>query len=193
METLYWQAKAIERIAENLNEVNPDYPLNVADQHKILFQGYERNPIFNDAITERQSIEKSLEELAKDNKGIGKILPWRKDEEHNKRLEQLGELVTEPYHLHKGGIWMPDNLITISAETTAMAFGISYFTFRYLTNLDALPEETIQGIKTMKILLPTTISILTSAFFGLLLNSRRYNNLPIDEARYLDEKVKEFY
>ena len=46
---------------------------------------------------------------------------------------------------------------------------------------------------TFQILMPTAMSALIAPTFGLLTNMRRFTGLPIDEAKYLDGKVQEFY
>ncbi|MBU0894437.1 MAG: hypothetical protein KKF48_05180 [Nanoarchaeota archaeon] len=193
--TLYRQAKDIERMDEKLRDLNSSNQVDVAELQRNLFQRYESNPVLYDAMQESQSIEESVAELGQVNRGIRKILPWRRNKGHNERLKQLGELVSEPYHLHTSGIFMPDNLITTGAEVTAMAFGVSYLMSRYLLspNPDVSPEEIQQTMHVFDVVLPTVMSALMAPMFGLLTNMRRFTGLPTEEAKYLDGKVQEFY
>jgi hypothetical protein len=185
--TLYERVKYVERIDENLKNLVSYNQIDLSELQRKIFQIYDKNPVLYDAIQKKQTIEESLEELGKVNKGIRKILPWRKDKIHNERLEQLGELISEPYHLHTSGIFAPDNLITAGAEITAMAFGSSYFLLEYLfppsPNLD--PH--------FKVVMATSLSALFVPTLGLGMNLNRFSKLPRDEAKYLDEKVQEFY
>jgi hypothetical protein len=185
--TLYEQTKAIEKIDKNLKDLKSSKQINVTELQRTLFKRYESNLVFGNAVLGSQTIEETLEELGQVNKGIKKILPWKKDKFHNYRLEELGELISTPYHLETNGIFMPDNLITAGAEITAMAFGSSYFLLEYLfapsPNLD--PH--------FKVVLATSMSALLAPAVGLGINMNRFSKLPRDEAKYLDEKIQEFY
>ncbi len=193
--TLYRQAKDIERMDEKIRDLNSSNQIDLAELQRNLFQKYESNPVLYDAMQGNQSIEESVAELGQVNKGIRKILPWGKNKGHNERLKQLGELVSEPYHLHTSGIFAPDNLITTGAEVTAMVFGVSYLMTRYLLspNLDVNPEEIQQTMHIFNVVMPTAMSALMAPMFGFMTNMRRFTGLPTDEAKYLDGKVQEFY
>jgi hypothetical protein len=184
----------IESMDEKLTDLNSSNQIDVAELQRNLFLRYKGNPVLNDAIQGRQSVEDSLEELGQVNAGIRQILPWRKNKEHNERLKQLGELVTEPSHLRTYGIFVLDNLITTQVELTAMAFGLSYLMSRYLypPNPGVSPEEYQQTMHVLQVTMPTAMSAMAPVF-GLLANVRRFTGLPTDEAKYLDGKVQEFY
>lgn len=159
-------------------------------------QEYEENPVLYDAIQRKQSVEESLQELAQVNNGIRKILPWRKNKGHNERIKQLGELVSEPDHLHTNGIFVPDNLITTGTEVIATVFGVSYLVSRGLltSNPEVSPEEFQQTTYIWQVAMPIFVSVLLAPAYGLLTNKRRFfESLPTDEAKYLDAKVQEFY
>lgn len=113
--TLYSQLTDVEEMDERLKELKSLSSIDVPKLQKELFERYEKNPVLYDAMQYKQSVSESLEELAQINKGVRRILPWRKDEVHNKRLEQIGELIYAPYHLQTAGIFMPDNLVTTGA------------------------------------------------------------------------------
>jgi len=42
-------------------------------------------------------------------------------------------------------------------------------------------------------IIPTATSIFLAPAFGLLTNTRRFSELPKEEAKYMDAKVREFY
>jgi len=194
--TLYEQAKDIEKIDNKIRDLNSSNQINVAELQKNLLQRYEQNLVFYDAMQGKQSVEETLEELGQVNKGIRKILPWKKNKGHNERLDQLSELVSKPYHLNTSGIFMPDNLITIGAEVTALAFGTSYAFAKFL-----MPEMYVepdlefltQNMKIHTTVIPAFMSALMAPILGLSINSKRFTGLPIGEAKYLDGKIQEFY
>lgn len=160
---------------------------------RALFETYEKNPVFHDAMQGKLSIEESVKELGQVNKGIKKFLPWKKNKEHNKRLEQLGELVSGPYHLKTIGIFMPDNLITAGLEFAVFGFVAGYYAAQLLTNSPTNPEE-VQQLHDIQINLAKATSLGVGLVGGLLVNSiNRFKKLPINEAKYLDGKIQEFY
>lgn len=179
--TLYERYQKIQETNTLSKEYSGFGLRNLEGVERDLFQEYENNPVFYDAIHGRQTIEESLEELALVNKGIRKILPWKKDEEHNERLKQIGELVTKPFHLRTAGIFCPDNFITTFLEVTPLLYGFGCLINQYSPFPASSPGEIL----------------MLSASFGLIMgvgtNFGRRGKLPIDEAKYLDEKVKEFY
>jgi hypothetical protein len=184
--TLYSQLKTIDRITED-ESILPKL-------QERLFQNYEENPVFFDAKTGKISIQDSLYELGKINEGIRKFLPWKKDEEHNNRLNQLGELIPKPYHLESSGIYMPNNLVTIGIETTGIAFFLGFLGGKFFINQESTASS--EEIKYVRDLLTFTIPCIVSSFvtlFGSYINNGRFSELPVTEAKYLDGKINEFY
>ena len=193
--TLYQQVREIESIDETLRGLDSSSKTDVLKLQRELFKKYEENPVLYDAIKGKQTIGESLEELSQINKGIRKILPWRKDKSHNKRLKQLGELVSEPYHLRADGIFNPDNLITVGAETMAVVIGLGYLLSKYLITLnpELSPEELQEMLHLTRVIVPVATSAVAAPILGLVSNVRRFDPLPRHEAKYLDKKVTEFY
>ena len=194
--TLYQQLREIESIDKKLKDIDSSSEMDVLKLQRTLFRKYEKNPVLYDAIQGKQTIGESIEELSQINKGIRKILPWGVNEGHNKRLKQLGELVSEPHYLHTRGIFMPDNLIMGGAETTAVIFGFWYLTsvlLKYNPESGSL-EEFQQAVNVWRVLMPTVMSVVYAPIGALVANWERFKSpLPRDEAEYLDEKVIEFY
>jgi hypothetical protein len=191
-ETLYSKLTDIEEIDEKLKELKSQNLIDVLKLQEGLFKIYEKNPVLYDAMQDKQSVSESLEELAQINKGIKKILPWRKDKIHNERLNQIGELIHAPYHLQTTGIFMPDNLITTGVETTAIAFGMCYVLGNILTSHPI--SQATQSLFQFEI--PLAFSALMAPVWGLMTNFQRFNNLfsiSKDQAKYLDDKIKELF
>ncbi|MBI2547949.1 hypothetical protein HYW21_01225 [Candidatus Woesearchaeota archaeon] len=161
---------------------------------KGLMRGYETNPVFRDAIEGRKSIETSLDELAQPNTGIKKFLPRRRNRTYNARIEQLGELITEPSHLRSYGIWMPDNAVTTTLGTMVLALGIGYMlTPNTLPGIDAdfsLPAM-VAYLKTNKAMI--TGGAVVTSLVGVVVTMKRFNSLPSAEAKYIDAKIQEVY
>lgn len=186
-DTLYQQIRDIERMDKVAKVLNGFTPVNKPELERKLCQDYERNPVFKDAIDKKQTIEQSLEELGKIRKGIRGFLPWRKNKAHNERVKQIGELIFEPHRLYTLGIFTPDNIITTGAGLTAASFGIFYLMTKLFINPS--PEVLYQ----YRVILPAVLSVYTAPIAGVASNLLRFIGLPTDEAKYLDEKVKEFY
>lgn len=192
--TLYERAKKIEILDELLEEIGGHEHVGVV--LKKLFQDYEKNPVLKDAIEGKQSVEESVIELAQINKGFRKIMPWRLNKEHNERLNHLGQLVTKPTQLQTEGVWMPDNLTTMTAEAAITAFGTCYLIAKYLVspNLDnATPQEYQNIMSLMQLTVPAVLCGFYVPLFGGMSNAPRLRKLPLNEAQYLDSKVQEIY
>ena len=180
--TLYMKAVELDEIGErvrNMDKSNTD----TSKLQRSLFQTYEGNPVFYDAMQGKQSIEGSFRKLGQIKKGIRKIIPWKRNKGHNERLEQLEELIYVPSHLHTSGIFMPDNFITAGLEIGALMFGGFYL---FLKNL--IPEADLDP-KSLSFGASGTCALIC----GVVANLNRFNRLQNGAAKYLDEKIQEFY
>jgi hypothetical protein len=195
VDTLYQRAKTIENIDAQVKKFtnNSNY-VNVTEIQKYLFQIYEKNPVFQDALNKRQTIEESLIELSKINTGINKILPWRKDKVHNERLNQIGELISKPYHLEKAGILAPDNAITTAIGSAVLCFGSCYLLTKYFISQEVIdPIKLQQNIQFSQVFMPTIMTAFMT-LAGVGFNYKRATGpLAIDEAQYVDAKILELY
>ncbi len=196
--TLYNQMQKIEEMDKGLKELQSSNNIDIHELQGKLFKKYQENPVLMEAIKGRQTLEESLEEIGHINKGIRKILPWRKDKIHNERVDQIGKLISKPYHLYTSGIFTPDNMITVGAWITGTSFVATYILTRLLIpakpyNPDMNMEE-FQMIKnTIQWLMPVIGSVCLTPILGSMANQQRFTKLPTEEAKYLDTKVKEFY
>jgi hypothetical protein len=199
--TLYSQMKNIEGMVTDLVNLgssikNPEH--STSQMQEKIFTRYERNPVLCDAIQGKQSIEQSLDELAGINNGLaGKFFPRRKNKAHNDRLKDLGELIDEPKYLRESGILAPDNFVSVTALVAAGVFGFCYLmseisSFPSRIN-DLNPEQLKQALYAQRVLIPAAISVVLAPGLGALATAIRFKKLPIDQARYLDGKVNEFY
>ncbi len=194
--TLYWRVIELNDAQVIAAELGGSF--NLLELRKNLFKEYEGNPVLDDAIEGRQSIEQSVRELGKKNRGIRKILPWRKDEAHNERLKYLDELVPGTKHLQTSGIFNPDNLITGVAEGIPSAFLLMHVVVKYLMsnmvvinpNLEpALYQHVVYGYQ---VVLPAAMSAVFGIAFAYAGNRPRFNSLLIKRAKYLDNIIESF-
>lgn len=170
--------------------------IDIAKVQKNLMKKYENNPVFYDAIQGTKTVEESLNELARVNKGIRKILPRRKDTAHNDRISQLGELITEPNYLRSNGIWMPDNIVSTAIEVTGLVFLASNLFTRLIipeTDVNIDPEELARDLEIYQVFMPAMISEIMAPLMGFITNARRFSELPTEEVKYIDLKIEEFY
>lgn len=172
--------------------------INVFAVQKNLIEEYKNNPVLRDAIQGKISIEDSLSELAQVNRPIWRLFPRRKNKAHNERLDQIGELLGYPYHLKTRGIFIPDNFIGGIAMCATVGYGISNILF-YLSEGLAPNADYIQiageitSLNNMRTAFPALFTLVLGPILGGMMQGDRSGNLPIDEAKYLDGKVKEVY
>lgn len=195
--TLYAQAQEIEEIDKRLIELNSPNQIDVIGLQRSLLQSYEENPVFYDAIKGKMTIEDSLNELAQINKPVRRLFPRRKDKVHNRRIEQIGELITRSFHLKTKGILGFDNFVGVTAMTALGCYSLFNLTIPYVVNGlcgETNPIETQQFAIFMKNIITPVITLGTSPFMGVLAQiERSTGGLPTDEAKYLDDKIKDFY
>lgn len=196
---LYQLVKEIEDSNATFSKLKISSGVDVAGVQKDLFKAYENNPILKDAIDGRQSIKESLLELGEKNKGIWKIMPWRKDSMHNKRLSQMEQLVGDLNHLRTRGIFYPDNLITAGTEAAGVvSLGLVAYTL-VLSNSPTINEFPFTAYHALKDIKESFLSCNLISFFGfgfvipLMSEYHRFTALPLIEAKYLDNKVNKFY
>ena len=190
--TLYDKIMQLENADEELKKIGAEPIMNLPTAEKILFEIYNKyNPILSDAILGVKSIESTLEDLGKKNKGLNRYLPWRKDEKHNERVKSVGQLIKEPSGLNTYGLLAPDNVFAgfgYVALASFMAGVVVQYGLSPACGIQPGPNfclnQVVPGIAALMIGLP----------FGFALNTGvRPKAIPIDQARYLDGKIKELY
>lgn len=214
-ETLYFNLKDTEKINDTLKsrvrdlktmferfeslpgfeqfvEIGEIPEINVPEYQREIIQKYQPNYFLNQALDGEKPIEKNLEELSKINKGIRKILPRRKNPEHNQKVESMEKLIGMCRHLKAKGIFVLDNLVT------GYVFGVGLTSI--MTNLVAIsgtdPSLSQQEYIFARYLLPFLFGVvLTPAQF---IRSPHFSNLNPnsnlkERAQYLDKKIEELY
>lgn len=133
------------------------------------------------------SVYDSLQEIAEIRKGVKRFLPWKKDEVHNKRIKDIGELVKGPYNLRTEGIAYPDNPVTLTLEIAAVGYAA--------VGLSFLIPEMISPEMKVKFLtyLPPVIAGTFGPLLGLTNCMNRNYPLANDQARYIDDKIREYH
>ena len=164
--------------------------IDVASAQKQLIEdtssGQDRNYILADAISEIKSVEEALYDLSKVNAGFGKIMPRFKDEEHNKRVGELSDLIAINYSMDN--TLRKEGLLDISRPFTyPAAYSVAFGSLGCLAGLAGDNQN-----------LPLLIS--GAAISGLLLGGlmatalvRNNKDLPWENARYLDQKIDELF
>ena len=177
---------------EGFQDVSIKTPeVDISRIQRRAFENYATNEILNSAIYGERPIEKSVEELSSHLRGISKILPHRKDKQHNARVKELGQLVGYTRNLEKSGLFVPDNIVTIPTYMTTLSFGIGYFLSGYLFKPDTDPEM----INAYQTILPTAMSILFSTFgtLGLISELRTIPRSLKEQAKYIDDKIEKLF
>ncbi len=169
MPTLYEQLKQIE------NSDHTRLRKNREQRNACII--YQTNPIFDRSRHNAQSIPAALEEINQVNDGIKKILPWKKNRVHNEKLSGLKELIQIPdMRLKTKGLLMPDNPTTL----TPLVFGVGA-----LINLGAgspIDWDTYAGI-----------TLGAGAIGTYLATLGAEKKMPIDQARFIESKIRQFY
>lgn len=149
--------------------------------------------VLNEAIMGRQTVEDTLEELSRVNKGVRRFTPRFKDEEHNERVEELHLLLEEDYLLQHAisteGIFHPLNVVGGSLYGAMSGFGLTYG-----INLITSAQE-LSGLDSQTPLIE--VAGYMSLIFGSIgvvigsLSRSSNKDLPWNNAKYLDSRIKE--
>jgi hypothetical protein len=189
-DTLYQKIHYIETKQRDL-ELPEDH---VSFMLKKTFNLFRDNQVLIDAQRGNQTIEDSLFELAEVNKGWKKLLPRKKNNEQNLRLDYIGELIEKPNHLETNGVFYPDNLITTSAYAAPSIFGAVYglglYVIRPLEEMSPLVYQEAYQTLLLAAGIGAAISIPLLGIDAILSRSR---NLAVDQAKYIDNKIQELY
>ncbi|MBP7708634.1 hypothetical protein KA107_03030 [Candidatus Pacearchaeota archaeon] len=159
-----------------------------AYQKKILDNWVKRHAFLGSAIEQGKTLASMLESESQINRGIKSFLPRKKDSSRNEYVEQMEELIGGLPQLKHEGIFAMRDLTTTflsSAGGAAILFGgVVNWANKMAGGLSENATLTIPLIGGAVIGALTTISM----------GTRPSNTcLPFDKAKYIDEKVKEFY
>lgn len=158
-------------------------------QKDIIHDFVMKNSHIGYSIRGQTTIEGMLQTVSEYRKGIKRFLPSRKKQNINKIVDELGELIEKPHQLRHNGIFAPDNFVTGTIETSIWATGISYITPRILDYIFTGHQLMFQNFQS-DMVLGSFLGIL----FGALVQSQsRGGKLPVEQARYIDQKIKQLY
>jgi len=168
-------------------------------EKELIYEHSQRNPILNDAVLQKQSLEDTLFKLNKINNGIRKYLPRRKNSEHNKKVSYMSEIVPMPESFYTKGLFALDNFF----NGILIISGIFYCTGYFIGNAIANNKEFIRYMfeymdlqdiaRYYKITMPGYTSLVAGPIIALTMQSKRTGNIPLSQARYIDEKIKELF
>lgn len=183
MATLYDRLMAIDDEERSLSK--EEY----AAAEQSILREYERHPLLSAMIADGVSVEGTLAVLSMRNYGILKVLPRRKDPALNARVESLGDLIETPSQLKARGVLFPDNILIAAVESAGLLAGLSYLATKVFGRESLTPEEVVFYGRDVPLLFSATLAPL----IGVAANHHRFEELPWEEARYIDEKVRQHY
>jgi hypothetical protein len=193
--TLYQNLKLFDRI--NIREngeiiCGPEMTEFVERRTIEDFQKWG-NETLTAALEGRQTIEGTLEELSQGLTGINMWLPHRRDEEHNKRVKELGELIAEPKYLLKKGVLIPDNPISIipyaAALSVAAGFGVVAMFGGFGPNSVMMREDINFFTHTFPLYMTPFLMVVPFCTMWRIFGKPD----SAVQARYLDAKISQYY
>lgn len=192
--TLFDHSKIIDYTYGKAKFSVPSLEVDINGLQLNLFDSYDNNSVLSDAKVGKLSIEDTIAELEQINRGIRKFLPRAVNKAHNDRLKDLGDLISMPTNLKTRGIFFPDNIITVATEIGIIAYAAFYAVSMYaLPSAAFTPDQNELAMHLCKFVAPTALTAMAAPLTGAIINSYRITEMPIDEARYLDNKIKELY
>jgi len=174
-----------------------DFPsVDVPSAQREIFRQYENNVHLQRAISGELSLEDTVlvSHLKFRVRGrIGSLFPYRKNENHNKIVEGLSELVPDTSMLRTRGILSLDNVINASTIVASSVFAFFYFIAKMS---DAVRGDDVDY--EMDILLnyaPYLLSGFSAFAMGSIITSDRSESFgtTLKAALYIDDKIKELF
>jgi hypothetical protein len=198
--TLYGDLEKVDELLEllikNLQTGWPNYDEQYKNElsavmrkgRRLLIENSKDNPVLQNAIFGEKSIEQSVEELSKKYQGIRKFLPHKKDIEYNERRCYLGSLITTP-NWRTRGLFSLDNTLAATVLGAVVGYALPI----------ALNASMPLNSPTSYNLPHNVMSVLASISCGVTMMAVGASITPrgkkesIEQARYLDNKIKELY
>lgn len=190
-------AKTLCKQLMELDEKESEWKLGsdkALEIQKDIFLKYKYNSVLDDAINGEKTIEESLLEAGRVNLGIKKLLPRQRDKKHNIQIIEIGQLITEPSHLYSSGVLWPDNFLggTISALCVYTALDLAFLDFAVIPFMNKFPDSKMNFYDCAFNLYYVALCC-SAPVVGLLSTTKRFDKLPIDQAKYLDKKIESVY
>lgn len=165
------------------------FVVNYIEFEKETILKFRQNPFITNALEGRQTTSEAYRELAAFHSGIRKYLPRRKDAEHNKKVEQIGELAgIYPIWLYKKGVLSPDNVVNGVIYGGALCLVVSYLVVDILLS-GGNPNPNVERIIQLE-------SVMGALMGGSLLHryKRSYEKPPLKERlAYIDDTIKRLF
>ncbi|MCB9359100.1 hypothetical protein H6503_04170 [Candidatus Woesearchaeota archaeon] len=156
------------------------HEIDAAKYQDELIESWSRsNFILSEIINKRingidEGLEYRINILAHDNKGKDRFLPRGRDADLNHEIAEMEKLVGDMSYLKHNGIWYPDNPLTAFVEFAIGAYAVC-----------SLPGFIFPALAS-KLGISGGSAAITSSLFGIRPSN---SELPLDKARYIDEKV----
>jgi hypothetical protein len=214
----YYDFKSARETICKLNDLISELPglIDVGNYQKVLLeQGRKDSFILDEAIKSRttkdgghMTLTERLEDLARVNKGFfRKILPRKKDEEHNELVYEMQSLISTYDNslegLYKKGVLYPDNIVTgvgYGVLTIAsLARLVTPSVFAFLTNSPDFNNEELlaahnQMLDTItKVYLPVVAGVTFGSGLGVVLGKDRFEKVSFEQTEYIDKKIEQLY
>jgi hypothetical protein len=158
------------------------------EEEKTVMRKYEDNPVFRDAMNKKISINDAFQELYKVNEGIKKFLPRQIDQVHNKRAEELNELVNVGRGLKTRGLLHFDSVLNSAGYVASINYAGIYLLNTYSQNpvefkIDDAFALIFSGILQFGLTLP-------AVHIGM---RNVYSDIVTEQSQYLDERIRLHY
>jgi len=162
--------------------------IDVPSTQKGLFDVYKGNFYLREAIDCSVSIEKSLSLLDKKFRGWRRYVPHRKDNEHNRQVEEFGEIVSTDHLETRGILNLRNSMILGLGGVVSGVMGVLFYgSMSHPTNIpgweDRLPYVLSAG---------AVCSAMAIGFPVYLINQSK-KEISFDQAKYIDKKIEEFF
>ena len=169
--------------------------LDVADAQKRMIEEARGNPYVERAIVDGKSIEAEVLSLAHTVRGWRRYLPHKPDARHNQKVEELEQLFPIDYRMKMNfGRWHPKNsMVSGAVSCTAMLTGGASVVLG-LQNLLIPDDRTTSHERMIMMIIAGAFGAIGGGLQGAAtVPWKEYVNKNLEDARYLDGKVKELY
>lgn len=191
---LYDRFRKVEEINKELQCVDPSSRIDVDGVQRNVLASYTDNEVLSEVLSGEVQLESKLSELNDEiNKGIKRILPRKRDPEHNRYIDSFEELLgATPVtgsldSLRARGRWFPDNLVNGFIGGTVGGLIMFYFMSQLGEPID--PEKV--GIWNY---VSAAVGLVGGLYTGIGGQAiMRPGKLPIARAKYLDERIAELH
>ena len=180
--------------------------IDIPEAQRLTILDYGRNPIVRDALEGRSSVTAQLEDLARVNRSVRILLPRRRNEAHNQRVDLMKEVIESediPHldRLKTRRFLAPDNFINGFvygvSSLVPISLGLAYILEGdgdFGATLRWLDEEIIRDSLVRKISMVIGGAYgLSGAFIADMIGKRTGGQFYMENAQYVDDKITELF